>query len=100
MERCSSLMPVMFGFMGAVLILKLDLTTSGLDWAEQGIGLRYDMEFFLLRIDGAMRLHDPTQQRVLAGLGPTRLREHYISALDCILIHSYTRIFHDSLNLW
>ena len=46
---------------------------SGIGWST-GMGLRYDMEFFLLRLDGAIRLHDPTQEMGFRWIGPNQIK--------------------------
>ena len=46
---------------------------SGIGWST-GVGLRYDMEFFLLRLDGAIRLHDPTQEMGFRWIGPNQIK--------------------------
>jgi outer membrane protein assembly factor BamA len=46
---------------GAPDVASFDSTkSSGLAWST-GTGLRYDLEFFILRVDAALRLHDPLQ---------------------------------------
>ena len=48
-------------------------TLEGWGWSA-GVGFRYDLDFFLLRMDGAVRLHDPSQpsgERWM-GQGPVR----------------------------
>lgn len=44
-------------------------------WAwSGGLGLRYDLEFFLIRLDGGIRVHDPSQPVGERWVGTTRLR--------------------------
>lgn len=40
---------------------KATFDIKDLAWSV-GVGLRYDFEFFLLRLDGALRLHDPMKE--------------------------------------
>ena len=73
---------------------------SGLGWST-GIGLRYDMEFFLLRIDGAMRLHDPTQQEGSRWIGANQIKGALHLGLGLPFnpfLHSES--FTTSRNLW
>jgi outer membrane protein assembly factor BamA len=39
---------------------EVEFSLRSLAWGA-GLGLRFDFEFFLLRLDGALRLHDPAQ---------------------------------------
>ena len=41
---------------------------SSWGWSA-GAGIRYDLEFFILRLDAAARLHDPTQPAGIRWLG-------------------------------
>ena len=41
---------------------------SSWGWSA-GAGIRYDLEFFILRLDAAARLHDPTQPADMRWLG-------------------------------
>lgn len=46
---------------------------SSIGWSA-GLGLRYDLEFFLLRLDGALRLHDPSQPEAMRWIGSNGVR--------------------------
>ena len=39
-----------------------------------GLGIRQDLEFFILRLDAALRLHDPTQPEGARWIGTSKLR--------------------------
>ena len=39
-----------------------------------GLGIRQDLEFFILRLDAALRLHDPTQPESARWIGTSKLR--------------------------
>ena len=39
-----------------------------------GLGIRQDLEFFILRLDAALRLHDPTQHEGARWVGTSKLR--------------------------
>jgi hypothetical protein len=39
-----------------------------------GLGIRQDLEFFILRLDAALRLHDPTQPEGARWIGTTKVR--------------------------
>lgn len=46
---------------------------SGLAFGS-GVGIRYDLDFFLIRVDGGLRLHDPTQSEGSRWLGQGPLK--------------------------
>lgn len=56
----------------------VESTWSGGGWRtvamNSGLGFRWDFGFFLLRLDGGLRLHDPTQPEGERWLGQTKAR--------------------------
>ena len=46
---------------------------SSWGWGS-GLGIRQDLEFFILRLDAALRLHDPTQPEGSRWIGTSKLR--------------------------
>ena len=45
------------------------------DWGwGAGLGIRQDLEFFIFRLDAAIRLHDPTQPEGERWVGTSKLR--------------------------
>jgi outer membrane protein assembly factor BamA len=55
----------------------------GTSWSDEqfssmafgsGVGIRYDLDFFLIRVDGGLRLHDPTQSNGSRWLGQGPLK--------------------------
>ena len=46
---------------------------SSWGWSA-GLGIRQDLEFFILRLDGALRLHDPTQPEGGRWIGTSKLK--------------------------
>ena len=53
-----------------------EATWAGGKWQSvafnTGLGLRWDFGFFLLRLDGGLRLHDPTQHDGQRWIGQTK----------------------------
>ena len=56
---------------------------TGTSWSDEqfsgmafgsGVGIRYDLDFFLIRVDGGLRLHDPTQSEGSRWLGQGPLK--------------------------